>query len=105
MIIVQSVLVEMPELQEQNRVHHLQMQSKLLVGNIVLTLTENRKQQIGLAVLLLTNDNAFQETMSSSKLIITDQETTPVHVRNRLETPRPDLATIHEEANILCNHS
>ena len=81
-------------------VYQLQLSSKLPAQNIVLTVSENKKQLIGHVVKFLAKDVSLRQHTGTHKLVLIGEEAVPVQISNGGEVvTRTDLATTHEEAD------
>jgi len=82
------------------RVHQLQLNSKLPPQKIVLTVTENKKQLIGLVVNFLKRDTSLHEQTHTHKLVLIGEEAAPIEISDGgVVGARTDLANTHEEAD------
>lgn len=85
-----------------SRVHHLSMSSPLPSQKVILTVTENKKQLISLICCDIMNNKELLEPYTlTSKLVVTGPEEVPFEVSGISVSRRNDLATLHEEADVI----
>ena len=80
--------------------HQLTLHLHLPPQKVVLTVTENKVQLIDLACKYLT-ENPLLLPQNGRKLIITGGEPIPVQILLGAVVPRPDIKTLHEEADVM----
>lgn len=88
---------------EASRVHQLNVTTQLRPQKVVLTVTENKKQLINIICSELKGDTSFhRDHIHKHKLVITSQDKTPIEISNGgVILSRSDMATTHEEADIV----
>ena len=82
------------------RRHQLTLHMQLPPQKVVLTVTENKVQLIDLACKYLT-ENPLLLPQNGRKLIITGGDPIPVQILLGAVVPRPDMKTLHEEADVV----
>ena len=82
-------------------VHQLTLTTTLPAQKVVLTVTENKKQLIQLICEDLQNDKDFVDTYTQEHTLLITGENNPIEITKGLIIPRPDIATNHEEADVI----
>lgn len=85
-----------------SRIYQLSLFSPLPSQKAVLTVTENKRQLIKLICNELVHDKEYLKPLTSQKkLVLTGEEVNPYEVTEFNTIRRTDLATNHEEADVI----
>ena len=71
---------------------------------VILTISENKCQLIGLIVDDLSSNTVFPETSNIRRLVDTDEDPVPVELTSTVTIKRDDLRANHKEADIILEH-
>ena len=80
-------------------INHLATATILSAQNVVLTVTENKKQLINIICEELQNDKDFIDSFSHEHTLLITGEGDPVEITRGQVIPQPDISTRHEEAD------
>lgn len=85
-----------------SRVYQLSLLSPLPSQKVTLTVTENKKQLINLICSDLVQNKEYLEPYTRiNKLVVTGQDEIPNEISGLSVVKRQDLATLHEEADVI----
>ncbi len=81
--------------------HQLSPSTELPARNVVLNVTDNKKQLIRIICEDLQSDKDFIDTYTQDHTLLITADDIPVEIRKGKVTPRPEIVTNHEEADAI----